>query len=296
MMQYDRSSDREGISSKRSGTTIVMLMLLSLLASFSAPASASDIVITDPIEVVQSSVHNDRMMAMDADSEGNVHIVWSRNTNHLYYKMLDPRGETLISETQISDPGAHRAWHPDVTVDSDDMVHVVWTDRAGQYKIMYTLLDPSLDDQNGDSSLDSTLSVVPNDFEVANNPQNRDWPAIAVDSENNPHIVWEDSFEPLELYYQQSQIYYKMLSVDQVARVVIVEIDSTLLTPILGQKGHPDIAVDINDFVQVVWDDTRGGQVEMVVPIDTSGSMNAEWADMCAVFYGGNFASGGYFI
>ena len=87
MMQYDRSSDREGISSKRSGTTIVMLMLLSLLASFSVPASASDIVITDPIEVVQSSVHNDRMMAMDADSEGNVHIVWSRNTNHLYYKL-----------------------------------------------------------------------------------------------------------------------------------------------------------------------------------------------------------------
>ena len=24
--------------------------------------------------------------------------------------------------------------------------------------------------------------------------------------------------------------------------------------------------------------------------------MNAEWADMCAVFYGGNFASGGYFV
>ena len=66
---------------------IVMLMLLSILASFSSPASASDIVITDPIEVVQSGVHNDRMMAMDADSEGNVHVVWSRNTNHLYYKM-----------------------------------------------------------------------------------------------------------------------------------------------------------------------------------------------------------------
>ena len=149
---------------------------------------------------VQSGVHNDRMMSMDADSSGNVHVVWSRNTNHLYYKMLDPRGETLIAETQISDPGAHRAWHPDIRVDSDDMVHVVWTDKASQYKIMYTLLDPSLDDQSGDASLDSVLSVVPDDYEVANNPQNRDWPAIDVDSENNPHIVWEDSFEPLELY------------------------------------------------------------------------------------------------
>ena len=173
------------------------------------------------------------------------------------------------------------------------MVHVVWTDKASQYKIMYTLLDPSLDDQSGDASLDSVLSVIPDDYEVANNPQNRDWPAIDVDSENNPHIVWEDSFEPLELYYQQSQIYYKMMSIDHVARMVIVEIDSTLLTPILGQKGHPDIAVDVNDFVQIVWDDTRGGQVEMVVPIDTSGSMNAEWADMCAVFYGGTLRAVG---
>ena len=86
-----------------------------------------------------------------------------------------------------------------------------------------------------------------------------------------------------------------MLSIDHIARTAIIEIDDTLLTPILGHKGHPDIAVDVDDFVQIVWDDTRGGKVEMAVPIDTSGSMNTEWADMCVVFYGGNFASGGYF-
>ena len=40
--------------------------------------------------------------------------------------------------------------------------------------------------------------------------------------------------------------------------------------------------------VQVVWDDTRGGKVEMVVPIDTFRSM-AQRADMCTVFYGGQF-------
>ena len=113
---------KEASKHENSAVSIVLLMLVSLLASLSSPVSASDIVLTDPIDVVQSGVHNDRMMAMDADSEGNVHIVWSRNTNHLYYKMLDPRGETLIAETQISDPGAHRAWHPDVRVDSDDTV------------------------------------------------------------------------------------------------------------------------------------------------------------------------------
>ena len=86
-----------------------------------------------------------------------------------------------------------------------------------------------------------------------------------------------------------------MLDADVVSRTVEFAVGETLLTPIIGHKGHPDIAIDLDDFVQVVWDDTRGGKVEMVIPIDTSGSMLAEWADMCVVFYGGNFVSGSYF-
>ena len=90
-----------GKESKRTSIAIVLLMLVSVLGSFSSPAAASDVVLTDPIEIVQSSTFNDRMIAIDADSGGNVHIVWSRNTNHLYYKMLDPRGETLIDLSLI---------------------------------------------------------------------------------------------------------------------------------------------------------------------------------------------------
>ena len=58
---------------KRSGTSIVLLMLVSILGSFSSPANASDVVLTDPSEVVQSATYNDRMISMDADSGGNVH-------------------------------------------------------------------------------------------------------------------------------------------------------------------------------------------------------------------------------
>jgi hypothetical protein len=48
-------------------------------------------------------------------------------------------------------------------------------------------------------------------------------------------------------------------------------------------------------LVQIAWDDTRGGKVELVFLVDTSGSMYSEWADVCTVIYGGNFAAGGYF-
>ncbi len=280
----------------RNSITMVFIMLMSTFAAieFSESAKGSEIVLTDAIRVVNGGTHNDRMVTMAADSMGNTHFVWSRNTHHLYYKMLNARGDVLIDETQISDPGTHRAWHPDVKVDHNDNVQIVWIDKAGQWSVMYTLLDPSQDDRDGSTGLDAVLSII-NDFSVSSHQQNRDWPAIDIDSENNAHIVWEDSYEQLDKFYQQPQIYYSMLEIDLPGREAITAIDDTLLTPIIGHKGHPDVAVDADDFVQIVWDDTRGGKVEMVAPIDTSGSMNTEWADMCVVFYGGNFASGGFF-
>ena len=98
------------------------------------------------------------------------------------------------------------------------------------------------------------------------------------------------------MFFQQPQIYYKMLRARlRALQNVIVLFDDTLLTPIIGHKGHPDIVVDANDFVQIAWDDTRGGKVELAFIVDTSGSMYSEWADVCTVIYGGAFASGGSF-
>ncbi|MBT3357550.1 MAG: hypothetical protein HN534_03755 [Euryarchaeota archaeon] len=279
----------------RKSMMMVLLMVLSTFAAMGVPSvNASEIVLTDAIQIVNGGSANDRMIAVDADDEGNTHFVWSRNTQHLYYKLTNARGDTLIDATQISNSGSHRAWHPDIRVDDNGRAHIVWTDKAGQWAIKYTVVDPFQDDRDGGIALDAVISVI-DDTIVSRHSQNRDWPAVDVDSDNNAHIVWEDSFEPLDKYYQQPQIYYAMLEADISAREAIIAIDETLLTPIIGHKGHPDLAVDADDFVQIVWDDTRGGKVEMVVPIDTSGSMNAEWADMCVVFYGGNFASGGSF-
>jgi len=279
----------------RNSMTMVLLMVMSTFAAIEIPrAEASEVVMTEAIQIVNGGNANDKMVAADADSMGNVHFVWSRNTQHLWYQMHDPRGEILIAETKISNPGAHRAWHPDISIDTDDNVHVTWADKSSQWTILYTLIDPSQDDQDGDSADDDVISII-DDHDVSVHSQNRDWPAIATDSLNNAHIVWEDSFEPLNKYYQQPQIFYSMIEPDLQSRDAIVAVGETLLTPIIGHKGHPDIAVDSDDFVQIVWDDTRGGKVEIVAPIDTSGSMNTEWADMCVVFYGGNFASGGYF-
>ena len=281
---------------KHGSIAMVMIFLMStLLVGYTPPvAQGATVVITDAVQVVDGGALNERMASMTSDSEGNIHIVWSRNTQHLYYTMMDPRAQTIIDATQISNSGSHRAWHPDIDIDSEDRVHVTWANKANQHEILYTLLDPSLDDQDGGVSDDGTLTII-DDAVVAQRQQNRDWPALAVDSQDNVHIVWEDSYDRFDKYFQQPQIYYKMFEIDHTTREAIVAIDSTLLTPIIGHKGHPDIAIDADDMVQIAWDDTRGGKVEIVSPIDTSGSMYSEWADMCVVFYGGTWSNGGYF-
>lgn len=281
------------LNKKNKSYLMIILMMVSVFATMIPipEADASLVVITDPVQLVDDGANN-RMIALVADSEGNIHVVYSQNTRQLYYTMLDPRSETLIAPTQISNNGGSKTWHPDVAVDSMDRVHIVWADKGGQHSIVYTVLNPWLDDRDGSASSDGTLTVI-EDTLVAQRAHNRDWPALAIDSKDNVHITWEDSYDQLDRFYQQPQIYYAMLEPDYGQSAAITVFADTLLTPVIGHKGHPDIVIDADDFVQIAWDDTRGGKVELAFIIDTSGSMYSEWADVCTVVYGGAFSSGG---
>ena len=76
-------------SEKRSSVAMVLLMVVSLFAGLGVPnASASEVVMTDAIEVTPDGAFSDRMVSIDADSQGNTHFIWSRNTQHLYYNCL----------------------------------------------------------------------------------------------------------------------------------------------------------------------------------------------------------------
>ena len=277
--------------------SLVMLLLLSAFSSMfivTEDAEANTVVITEAVQVVDGGASSDQQAAVGSDSEGNVHLVWTRNGQHLWYSMLSPRGETLIDATQVTNSGLHKIAHPDLVVDEDDTVHVVWADRAGQHAIMYTALQPFNAPHDGQATTDGTISVI-DDTILSKRAQNRDWPAIDVDSQGGLHVVWQDSYDPLDKFFAQPQIYYSMIEPDVSTGSILTLFDDSLLTPIIGHKGHPDVVVDANDYVQIAWDDTRGGKVELVFVVDTSGSMYSEWADVCTVIYGGNFASGGYF-
>ena len=169
----------------RQTTKSVSLVMILLLSYFSAMAvytenvEASQVVITEAVQVVNGGTSSDMQAAVHSDSEGNVHIAWSRNSQHLYYSMLSPRGETLIDATQITNSGLHKIAHPDMVVDENDKVHIVWADKSGQHKIMYTALSPFNAPLDGLATTDGTITAI-DDTVISQRAQNRDWPQLTL--------------------------------------------------------------------------------------------------------------------
>ena len=66
---------------KAKSVSLAAIMLLSTLSAIlvAAPAAATQVVITEAIQVVDGGSSSDRMSAVSSDSQGNVHVVWSRS-------------------------------------------------------------------------------------------------------------------------------------------------------------------------------------------------------------------------
>ena len=71
--------------------SLVSIMLLSVLSGMVVAtdyAEANTVVITEPQQIVDGGSASDTQTAIVGDSQGNVHIIWARNSLHLYYSCL----------------------------------------------------------------------------------------------------------------------------------------------------------------------------------------------------------------
>ncbi|MDB4818854.1 hypothetical protein OAH59_00150 [Euryarchaeota archaeon] len=201
---------------------------------------------------------------LDIDYNGIIHIITSNQmVPNLNYAMIGSNNTLLIAPTEMS--------------------------SNLSIGITYLVLDPDFDNQDG-SSADVTdiLVAQPVNWNIGNSMS----PDISVDSFNAAHITWITDTDPSGALYNSDQIYYAMYAYDNSSNTISPIIGHTSITQSLSDSGSPSISVNSNNTVVIVWQDTSFSTIEFVAPLDTSGSMNAEWADMCAVFYGGSFASG----
>jgi len=201
---------------------------------------------------------------LDIDYNGIIHIVTSNQmVPNLNYAMIGSNNTLLIAPTEMS--------------------------SNLSIGITYLVLDPDIDNQDG-SSADVTdiLVAQPVNWNVGNSMS----PDISVDSFAAAHITWMTDADLSGTLYYSNQIYYAMYAYDNSSNTISSIIGHTSITQSLSDSGSPSISVNSNNTVVIVWQDTSFSTIEFVAPLDTSGSMSSEWADMCAVFYGGSFASG----
>ena len=170
------------------------------------------------------------------DTNNNVHITWEdkRDGNYeIYYTKLDNNGNTLVDDTRLTTDSSYSR-DPTIAVDTNNNVHITWNDnRDGNYEIYYTKLD-----NNGNTLVDDTRLTTASSFS--------EWPAIAVDTNNNVHITWDDKRDG------NWEIYYTKL--DNNGNTLV---DDTRLTTDYEYSWYPAIAVDTNNNVHITWHDER---------------------------------------
>ena len=178
------------------------------------------------------------------DSNGNVHIAYfdeyGTTYREIWYTMLDSSGNTLIDDTRISTDNDDNSKHPTIVVDSNDMVHILWAESRFTYEIWYTKLDPSQDDQNGDAADPAAITVV-DDIALTDLDTFLTHPRMAVDSNDDIHIVWEEDW---------GEVHY--MKIDNNGNVLV---DTIHIRECSSRYGRPDVVVDSNDDVHVTWND-----------------------------------------
>ena len=139
--------------------------------------------------------------AMDVDSQGNVHVVWTRYdqtfwSSQIYYAMVDgDDGSRRIDATQLTPAGENGYGYVSMVCGPGDQMTIVFEDEAaGGVALMR--IDPSLDSQDGGAADEQEITVLE---PVRISPQDSLLTAIA------PNVVVDDIGTAHVSYYAYSQ-------------------------------------------------------------------------------------------
>ena len=164
------------------------------------------------------------------DSSGGVHLVWAGEgegqfNSEIYYRQGD--GVSWASTINVSH-SLTNSYSPDMAIDIEGKVHVVWTEYiANVYEIYYS---------QGDGTSWS---------EPRNISDTGAWsrePAIATDSYGYVHVAWAEGSVS-----GSDEVYYGWWNGTAWSAPLNLS-----RTP--GPSANPDITLDVTDLIHVVWD------------------------------------------
>jgi len=167
-------------------------------------------------------------------------------------------------EIAVTNSGAY-ADKPDVAIDSNGNIHIVYCEYAGSYReIWYTMLD-----KDGNTLIEDTR-ITPDDDYDSTRPQ------IVIDSTNKVHIVWRDqrwdANSSQEVTYTKLDPYLDDMDGNAADPAIITLVDDKRLTNIgnwyiFGVR----MAIDSNDAIHIVFADDDNGDIDYM-KIDKDGN------------------------
>jgi archaellum component FlaF (FlaF/FlaG flagellin family) len=160
------------------------------------------------------------------------HAVPPGNTKYnIYCAESYDNGQTWTKTLLINDSSFNQ-YNPSIAIDGNDYTYVVWQGAFGAdrgTKIRYCI-------KKGTWGKPQNVTAIVGNY-------NQVYPAIAVDSTNNLHVVWQGMHSGSTTF---NQIRYSKYSSSWSAPINITTVSTT------GQYA-PSIAIDSNDYVHVVW-------------------------------------------
>ena len=149
--------------------------------------------------------------AIAVDYNDNLHVVWHQSgiesTTEILYGYSEDGGETWTSQTEdrvISFPDGNHATYPDVAVDSDDNVYVVWREQVVNGDVLSYAV------HFGKKPAGETdFSSETEDLLAAMEHRSTTRPCIAIARDNSLHVAYEarndvDGSYKGAIYYTQS--------------------------------------------------------------------------------------------
>jgi len=187
------------------------------------------------------------------DFKTDVHVIWHDDTPgnyEIYYKKSPDGGATWGTAERLTWNSGH-SMYPAIAaaaIDPSVGIHVVWHDESpGLPEIYY----------KGSSDGGETWSAAKR--LTWNSVESYD-PAIAIDSVHNIHVLWsDDTPDNYEIYYRRSEDGGKTWKPAQ------------RLTWNADGSYEPDVAIDPDDTIHVVWDQGPMTNTEIYYRSSTDG-------------------------
>jgi hypothetical protein len=188
--------------------------------------------------------------ATAVDSSNAINVVWADYTpgnSEIFFKRSGDGGTTWSEGKRLTWTSGD-SYEPAIGIDSGDTIHVVWdSDVPGNYEIFYM--------RSSDGGINWSAAQ-----RLTWSSGWSEYPAIAIDSSDTIHVVWQDD-KPGNLEI------YSIRSSDGGANWSAVK----RMTWTSGSSGCPAITRGTTNTIHVVWQDDTPGDNEIYCRKSTDG-------------------------